>query len=195
MRDPALREPKYALRVFLNWSGFSQTGLRAKLEDMATEEQKDIPEENTSEVPSDSELFAGEVHEELSEREAFAGDEDFYKRLADSTQDAEAGQPAGASQPPLVPIRHKYYFSNLQKVLVAGIVAIATILLYALLKSLPESAAGRTTPTVQQTATPKLPAEMLDTGYSILDENRESRIWNRAFWLQALQFHICQQRF
>jgi len=152
---------KYALRVFLNWFGFNRTVLRAKLEDMATEKQKDNLEENTSEVPSDHELFAGEVHEELSEREAFAGDEDFYKRLADSTQDAEAGQPAGASQPPLGLIRHKYYFSNLQKVLVAGIVAIAAILLYVLLKSLPRPATGRTTPTVQQPATPKPPAEHL----------------------------------
>ncbi len=150
---------KYALRVFMNWSGFGRTVLRAKLEDMATEEQKDNLEENTSEVPSDRELFAGEVHEELSEREAFAGDEDFYKRLSDSAQDAAAGQPAGASQPPLVPIRYKYYFSNLQKVLVASIVAIVAILLYALLKSPPESATGRTTPTVQQMATTKPPAE------------------------------------
>jgi len=153
---------KYALRVFLNWSGFSRTELRAKLEDMAAEKQKDNLEENTSEVPSDHELFAGEVHEELSEREAFAGDENFYKRLADSTQDAEAGQPAGASQPPLVPIRYKYYFSNFQKVLVAGIVVIAAILLYALLKSLPEPAAGLApTSTSQQTATQKPPAEHL----------------------------------
>ena len=161
MRDPALREPKYALRVFLNWSGFSRTLLRAKLENMATEKQKDNLEENTSEVPSDRELFAGEVHEELSEREAFAGDEDFHKRLADSAQDATAGQPAGASQSPLGLIRHKYYFSNLQKVLVVSIVAIAAILLYVLLKSLPESAAGRTTSTIQQTSTSKPPAEHL----------------------------------
>jgi tetratricopeptide (TPR) repeat protein len=135
--------------------------LRAKLKDMATEEQKEILEENTSEVPSDSELFAGEVHEELSEREVFAGDEDFYKRLADSSQAAAPRQPAGASQPPSTPIRFKYYFSNLQKVLVVSIVVIAAILLYTLLKFLPESATGRITPTSQQTSTTKLPAEHL----------------------------------
>jgi len=137
---------------------------------MATEEQKNIPEENTSEVPSDSELFAGEVHEELSERNVFAGDEDFHKSAsggADSTQDAAAAepvataQPADISEPPLVPIRHKYHFSNLQKTLLVGIVAIAAILLYALLKSLPESATGRTVPAVQQTSAPKPPAEHL----------------------------------
>ena len=134
------------------------------MENMATEKQKDNLEENTSEVPSDHELFAGEVHEELSEREAFAGDEDFHKSAsggADSTQDATAGQPAGASQPPLVPIRYKYYFSNFQKVLLVSIVAIVAILLYVLLKSLPEPAAGRTAPTVQQTSTSKPPAEHL----------------------------------
>ncbi|MHC4888030.1 MAG: tetratricopeptide repeat protein [Planctomycetota bacterium] len=159
---------KYALRVFLKWSGFSRILLRAKLENMATEKQKDNLEENTSEVLSDRELFAGEVHEELSERETFAGDEDFYKRLADSNQDVTSGQPAGASKSPLVPIRHKYYFSNLQKVLVVSIVAIVAILLYALLKSLPKPAANRTptptsstTPIVLQTSTSKPPAEHL----------------------------------
>ena len=54
---------------------------------MATENQKTAPEENTTEVsaensaevPSDSELFAGKVREELSIQQIFAGDEDFYK--------------------------------------------------------------------------------------------------------------------
>ena len=144
------------------------------MEDMATEEQKDNLEENTSEVPLDRELFAGEVHEELSEREAFAGDEDFYKRLADSAQDATAGQPDGASQPPLVPIRYKYYFSNLQKVLVVSIVAIAAILLYALTKSPSQPAASPspTEPTVRQASSVKPPIE--DAAQKLPQQPQES---------------------
>ena len=49
---------------------------------MAEVEQKI---KNSTEVPSDSDLFAGEVHRNLSEREVFVGDEDFYRLLANST--------------------------------------------------------------------------------------------------------------
>ena len=50
---------------------------------MATEYQQDILDESSdNQGPADAGLFAGEVHEELSDRETFAGDEDFYKLLA-----------------------------------------------------------------------------------------------------------------
>jgi len=47
----------------------------AKLETMATEEQKNVLQQDTSEVSSESELFTDEVRRELSEREVFVGDE------------------------------------------------------------------------------------------------------------------------
>jgi len=138
---------------------------RAKLEAMATENQQIVVGEDGSEVPSDSELFAGEVHEELSARDLFAGDEDFYKLLADSTQATATQQPPGVSQPSVVPIQHKR-FSTLQKVLVISIVAIVAMLLYALLispqrfaTSLSPTSTDRLAPTVQQTSSPKLPVE------------------------------------
>lgn len=108
---------------------------------MAAENQQTINEGNHELGPPQSELSAGEIPggaaadlpafkagKELPEREVFAGDEDFYKSLADSFQSA------GASQPVPSPIRDKR-FSGLQKALVAGIVVITAILLYALLKS------------------------------------------------------------
>ena len=107
----------------------------ANLEAMAAEEQNNVLQQNTSEVPSDSELFTGEVRRELSERDVFVGDEDFYKLLEDFSQAAEVQQPAGASQIPLRPIQHKR-FSGLQKVLIAAIIVIGAILLYALLEPL-----------------------------------------------------------
>jgi len=107
---------------------------------MAEEEQKKVL--NDSEVPSDSELFVGEVRPELSEREVFVGDEDFYRLLADSTPaDAvqsvtnQAGARTRARRSPWGSIRNKR-FSTLQKVLVAGIIAIEAMLLYVPLKPL-----------------------------------------------------------
>jgi tetratricopeptide (TPR) repeat protein len=137
----------------LNQPLFIGTALRAKLKAMTTENQQTIPEQSPPEVPPDHELFAGEVHEELSEREVFVGNEDFYKLLADSAQ-AAATQPrqagTGISLSALFPPRNKH-FSTAQKVLAAGIVAIGAMLLYALLKS----PSGPTTNIALTPATPK----------------------------------------
>src|SRR4030042_3268399 len=60
---------------------------------MATENQENIREENAFGMPSDSELFASSsdnngIHEELSERDIFTGDEEFYKFLSDTVRSA-----------------------------------------------------------------------------------------------------------
>jgi len=125
---------------------------------MATEEQKNVLQQNASGVPSDSELFTGEVHKELSEREVFVGDEDFYSLLADSTPAAAAQQPAGATQTPLRPIQHKR-FSSLQKVLITAIIVIGAILLYVLLEPLLRPLNKIPTPTAQQAHPSELPVE------------------------------------
>ncbi len=116
--------------------------LRAKSEFMATEKQP-IIEKNSSEVPSDSELSAGEPLSEsqIPEREVFDEDEDFYKYEADSEQHAT------------VQIGRKH-FSTVQKVLVVGIVVIVAALLYALLKS-PSTPAGGETALGQQRPAPE----------------------------------------
>ena len=128
------------------------------MEAMAAEEQNNVLQQNTSEVPSDSELFTGEVRRELSERDIFVGDEDFYKLLEDFSQAAEVQQPAGASQTPLRPIQHKR-FSSLQKVLIAAIIVIGAILLYALLEPLLRPLNKIPTPTAQQARPSESPAE------------------------------------
>ena len=133
---------------------------------MATENRQITLEENTSELPSDhNKLFADQAHNQLSEREVFAGDEDFYKLLADSTQTSAAQQPTGPSQPLPLPIRHKR-FSTIQKVLVISIVVIAAMLLYALFKPASGPATSRSPipadqipAGVQQTTSAKPPAE------------------------------------
>ena len=136
---------------------------------MATEEKKIVLEENTSEILSDDELFTPEVRKDnlnadvlsalgnqevLSEREVFAGDEDFYKLLADSTKNTASERHAGTRQSPLELIRHKR-FSLLQKVLIFSIIAVVLILLYALLKS-PSGPVTSTTPALPSQAQPSV---------------------------------------
>jgi len=107
---------------------------------MATEYQKDILEDSSeNQGPADADLFVGEVQEELSEREIFAGDEDFYKLLADQGTPQTAATPSqpaetGSGEPTRQPIWHQY-FSAFLKALVVSIVVIAVILLYMFLKS------------------------------------------------------------
>jgi len=143
--------------------GAKQT-VGAKWEDMAIEEQKNVLKENTSEVPSDSELFTGEVHRELSEREVFVGDEDFYRLLEDSTPAAavqSVTSPSGAWTRARRSMRgsilHKR-FSTLQKLLLTGIITIEVMLLYVLLKPLLWPVNKIPTPIAQQTPLSKLPA-------------------------------------
>ncbi len=99
---------------------------------MTVEEQQI---EDSSGVPSDSDLFAGEVQRNLSEREVFVGDEDFYRLLANSTPVAQAKRAVRTRRPAREPVRHQR-FSTLQKVFVAGIIVIEAMLLYVVLKPL-----------------------------------------------------------
>jgi len=145
--------------------------LRAKLENMAAENQQQL-EDSTSEVPENHEIFVdglpdGATHEQLSEHEVFVGDEDFYKRLADSVQATTTQKPVSLGWPLAAPIWLKR-FSTIQKVLAVSIIAIAATLLYALLKSpskpLPDIAAAPTPadeqiPTAQQAFSPESPVE------------------------------------
>lgn len=131
---------------------------------MATEDQQDILEDSSdNQGPADAELFAGQVHEDLSEHEIFAGDEDFYKVLASQgtikttatpSQQADTGTGESTKQP----IWHRYFPAFL-KTLVVSIVVIAVILLYMFLKSPLVLVTNWQLPSLaQQTpATPKTP--------------------------------------
>jgi lysozyme family protein len=91
-----------------------------------------LASENTTEVPSDNELFAAPVHEELSAQQLFAGNEDFYKSL-ESAQFTGTQQSFDAGRVSTAQIGYKR-FSSVQKALAAAIVLIAAVLLYAILK-------------------------------------------------------------
>jgi tetratricopeptide (TPR) repeat protein len=143
---------KYAL-IFINRFGFACFRLRAKLEAMAAKEQKNVlDEETTSELLSDGEIFTDEaheenlkadidplglgIHEELSEYELFAGDEDFYNLLAESSDQTPVEQSVRGHKWPQRLYQYKYQrFSTLQKILAVSIIAVVSMLLYVLLKS------------------------------------------------------------
>ncbi|MHC4535636.1 MAG: tetratricopeptide repeat protein, partial [Planctomycetota bacterium] len=120
---------------------------------MAEEEQKI---DNSSEVPLDSDLFVGEVHRNLSEREVFVGDEDFYRLLANSTPTTSVRSSADVKTSLRGPIRRNR-FSTLQKAFVAAIITIGAMLLYMVLKPLLWSPDKISTPTTQEISPYTLP--------------------------------------
>jgi len=142
------------------------------LEAMAAEEQKDVHDESiSSEVPSDGEVFSDEareedlksdmkqsdlgIHRELSEYDLFAGDEDFYNLLEESSRQTSVGQSAVELQVPQVLSRFKFQrFSKLQKILAVSILAVVSMLLYVLFKSPSGSVAGSASIPAEQTMQP-----------------------------------------
>jgi tetratricopeptide (TPR) repeat protein len=99
---------------------------------MAAEEQKNVPDE-------------GITPEELSEHELFAGDEDFYSLLAESSREKPDAQSVNEHRRPKGLKLYKYQrFSTLQKILAVSIIAVISVLLYVLFKSPPGTVAGST---------------------------------------------------
>jgi tetratricopeptide (TPR) repeat protein len=127
---------------------------------MAAEEQKIVHDEGiASEAFSDGDVFTDEVREEdlksdmkqsglgidqeLSEYDLFAGDEDFYNLLAESSYEKSVERSAGKRRWLQRLEQYKYQrFSNLQKILAVSILAVISILLFVLLKSPSGSVAG-----------------------------------------------------
>jgi len=111
---------------------------------MATQEQKNVLDENIAEQPLAESMFsqrpsspgdslAPGADEELSAHDIFAGDEDFYKLLEDYADDS-AADPALAGQSAKDAVRPRR-LSSVQKVLVLSIVAVASMLVYTLVTS------------------------------------------------------------
>ena len=133
------------------------------MEAMATEDQKDILQDSAeNQGPVDAELFAGQVHEELSDSEIFAGDEDFQLFLASQARAQTAARRTRRADPapgqlPDIQTHHRN-FSTLQKVLAVSIIIIAAIVVFTLLKSPLLLVTNRHTPPVAQQTPPAKPA-------------------------------------
>lgn len=133
---------------------------------MAKEHQQNIIEERSdNQDPADSEIFAGPVNEELSERDIFTGDEDFYKSLTSqgSTQAADTQSGRAETAPPLPQketIQNKFY-SILHKILAVSITVIAVILLYAVMEPFLIRVTNRPpSPPALQVRPPQLPVDV-----------------------------------
>lgn len=109
---------------------------------MSTEEPTEAQQENLPPgpepgTPEYSDPFAQEGHEELSERQVFVGDDDFYASFDQSIQ---------SSSPAADVRRRPMPLSIAQKVLVTGIVLVGALLAYVLFLS-PSEHSGRSSPT------------------------------------------------
>jgi len=153
-----------------------------KLNVMSEEEPKDAHEESAfagpelgpkgaePEVPQDADLFATDVHEELSERQVFVGDEDFYRSLEQHAQETHVPPGLGKQRrkrifPRLIP---RLRLSAVQIILIAGIVTIGGLLLYTLFPP-SGSASDSDSPDTLKTAGRKtLPPEPSDANSALL---------------------------
>jgi len=121
---------------------------------MAKKEPQTILEEGPVEAPSDRK--STEIaSKELSEREAFTGDEKFYDFMARQRQVQVATDQPGKKQKSSQISSLLKRFSTLQKVLVFGIIVAAAMFLYAILRPASEFGA---VPITRQTTLPKTPA-------------------------------------
>jgi len=139
---------------------------------MATENEKNALDESSSDLQSDSELFAdaapGENLEvnswdadsprQLSQRDVFVGDEDFYKLLDESSRQKPATRPVVIKPSQEGPGSYER-LSPLQKALTAGIVIAILIILHGLFRAggRPEAEPSRSTDQTKPEA-PQSPA-------------------------------------
>jgi len=125
---------------------------------MAKKKPQTIVEEDSLEVPS-GQKSTDEARKELTEREVFTGDEEFYEFMARQGQvqvDTDRSNKARKSLQVGFLLKR---FSTLQKVLALSIIVTTAMLLYALLKSASKFTANtQTVPVTQQTTSPETSA-------------------------------------
>jgi tetratricopeptide (TPR) repeat protein len=169
-------------------------GSRAKLKAMAAEEQNNVQDEGiSSETPSDGEVFTDKapneklksdikqsdlgIHQELSEYDLFAGDEDFYSLLAESSQDKPVKQPAGERRWLQRLDKYKYQrLTKFQKILAVSIFAVISMLLYVLLKSPSGTIAGSASIPAEQPVQPAQQQPVSGTPVSGSEQTTQARI-------------------
>jgi tetratricopeptide (TPR) repeat protein len=169
-------------------------GLMAKLKAMAAEEQNNVQDEGiSSETPSDGEVFTDKapeeelksdikqsdlgIHQELSEYDLFAGDEDFYSLLAESSQAKPVRQPVGERQWFQRLDKYKYQrLTKFQKILAISIFAVISMLLYVLLKSPSGTIAGSASIPAEQSVQPTQQQSVASTSVSDSEQTTQVRI-------------------
>jgi len=97
---------------------------------MAENRENNLSSEATAEIPGADELFAGQIHEEMSEEQVFVGNEDFYASLTEARDSTEppATSSASAERSPA------YGMRMLRAATIVAIVLIGAILLHRFLR-------------------------------------------------------------
>lgn len=107
---------------------------------MAKKKPQTVLEEDSLEAPS-GQKSTDEARKGLSEREVFAGDEEFYEFMARQGQVQVTTDQSDKTRKSSKVGSLLQHFSILQKVLALGIIVAAVILMYALLRSFSRSTA------------------------------------------------------
>jgi len=149
---------------------------------MPTEEPKDAHNESAlggpesdsknakQEVTGDTDIFAGETHEELSEQEVFVGDEEFYQSIEQDMRSKNALPSPGKQQEKRTHSRlsTRLHLSALQIILVAGILTIGGLLLYTLLSPSDAGPDSNSTDTLKAADRKTPPPELSDANSALL---------------------------
>lgn len=129
--------------------------LVASIDTMASKQDKQaVLEKGNSKALSGQGVLEQQIHQVPSEREVFAGNEDFYKLLEGYTQTPDRnirGQDSQSAEQirPIAMLQER--FSLFQKILAGSIIAIAAALLFALLTTANGPAANnRVSPAIRQ---------------------------------------------
>ena len=124
---------------------------------MAKKKPKTILEEDSLEVPS-SQKSTDEARKDISEREVFTEDEEFYEFMARQGQVQVTTDQSDKTEKSLRVWFLLKRFSILQKVLALSIIVTIAMLLYALLKpALKFTTYAQTVPVARQTTSPEAP--------------------------------------
>ncbi|UCC99966.1 MAG: tetratricopeptide repeat protein [Phycisphaerales bacterium] len=181
---------------------------------MAIEKEKDTLDESPSSLQPDHDAFAGtgtgenaeadpcalDTHEQLSEHEVFIGDDDFYKLLAESAPEAAVQQPSHGRRPLRVSVLHLYErLSFVQKVLVASILVVALMLVYASLRPGGGTAAGPPSESARQVAPTTRQASPFESGgpepRPVLREQESSLLPPRPLSLKVARTFFLQKEY
>lgn len=154
----------------------------AKLNVMPEEEPKDAHKESAfggpepdpgyakPEIQENADLFAGEIHEQLSEQQVFVGDEDFYQSIDQDIRPTNALPRLGKQRMKRIflPIGQRLRLSAVQIILAAGIVMIGGLLLYTLFSPSDSGADSDSPDTLKTAGRQTLPPEPSDVNSALL---------------------------
>jgi tetratricopeptide (TPR) repeat protein len=107
--------------------------LRLARTSKAQKQPRQAPQADNVHIPTDEELFVGTVHEELTPKDIFAGDDSTYRALENAVSVVPASVGSFAKAKPLrpVPISLAYNnFSALEISLAAGVLIIVAVLVF-----------------------------------------------------------------